>query len=650
MNNPSLGDMDALQAISSDALPLYKSPSDADRLALHLQQASDAYYNHGSSPLSDEAFDIAKDHLEKIAPTHTFLDQVGAHVPDNVKARLPFWMGSMNKIRDSERDIQNWVAKYSSGGYVISDKLDGISAMITYDSAGRMRMYSRGDGTYGQDVSHLLGHLRGIPSQLTNFTVRGELIIPRDSWMHMQHTGANARNVVAGAMHRKTPDPAVTKHIDFVAYDILQPRTLKPSLAFKRLQHLGFKVAYNEFISRSSCTLRYLSEKLIDRRAASRYECDGIIVTHDDIHDIVVGKNPPYAFAFKSMHTHTEAEVTVSHVDWKVSKDGYIKPTINFPPTQIAGVSIQRATGFNASYIEANKIGPGARIVIVRSGDVIPHVVRVLQPAMSGEPQMPPMPFKWTDTHVDVTAASSDSMEQRMRELEHFVKTLNVSNVASGTIRKLFSAGFDSLPKLLAITENDLLQIEGFKKASAEKIYKALQGVRKNASCVQLMAASNIFGRGLGQKKLMAIVKAHPKVLERHIPTAAEIETIEGIGPITAQAFCKGLAAFFAMMDDIGIPCHAKSSRSPSQSATTPAASHAPYALAGKNIVFTGFRAKQWEDLVVDHGGEVTSTLSKHTHILVALDPSKASSKLEKARKLGISVISKQDFETQYMS
>lgn len=643
--------MDKLRKDPFKALAAYKTEGDGDKLAKLLEKASAAYYNTGESLLSDDIFDMAKDHLTKIAPSHPFLQQVGAPIAAGDKVTLPYWMGSMDKIRDDPKALDKWVDKYD-GEYVISDKLDGNSGMIVYDSQLKPKMYSRGDGKVGQDISHLLPFIQGVPKKgvvtTPGLAVRGELIISKKNWDTISDLGANARNVVAGALHKKKPKPEIATKIDFVAYDMVNPRTTKPSVSFDALAKLGFIVVSHKTLSKKDLTMDNLSKILMDRRNSSPYECDGIIVAHNENHPIVANSNPKYAFAFKSILTHDEAEVVVSHIEWNVSKDGYIKPTIYFPPVTIAGAKIQRATGFNGSFIETNQIGPGSRIVIIRSGDVIPHVVRVLTPAASGKPQMPEIPFEWTDTHVDIVAAEKDGAEQRQRTLEHFSKTLDIPFVAAGTLKKLVDAGFDTIPRLLSITEADLLKIDGFKKVSAAKVAKSLKDVRESVTCVQMMAASNIFGRGMGEKKLQVIVKALPQILERQKPSRAELVAIEGVGPATVDSFLNGLTAFFALMDEMNMPCRSVSTKTKPSDVAHQDKPQQAKPLNNITVVFTGFRAKDWEEAITAAGGKVTTSVSRNTTMIVAADPSENSSKLEKARELNIPIMSKTQFAQEY--
>lgn len=606
-----------------------------------LDVASDAYYNTSTPLVADDLFDMIKDTLAKRDPTNPSLKRVGAPARGD-KVALPYWMGSMDKIRDDPKQLAKWQSKYE-GRYVVSDKLDGNSAMIVNGSDGVLRMYSRGDGEMGQDITHLLSAIRGIPTKTSipaSMAVRGELIISRENWQRIRHLGANARNVVAGTMNAKHPNPEITSVIDFVAYEMVKPKSLPPSGSLESLESIGFFVTYHEVITPANLTTDKLSEILIRRRRDSPYECDGIVVEHDAIHKTIKGKNPAHAFAFKSILTHDEAEVIVQQVEWNVSKDGYMKPTVIFDPVTIEGAQIRRATGFNAAFIEKNIIGPGSRIVIIRSGDVIPHIIKVLSSSTSGKPSMPTDKYVWSDTHVDIMidgSAPSDEME--LKRMEHFVSTLDIKNVAGGTLKRLYDAGFNTIPKLMAITTRDVLQIEGFKEASAQRIVEGFQKA-KSSHCADLMVASNVFGRGLGKKKIALFIDAVPSILEGTTPTLEQLTSIKGLGPTTAQSFLESLPPFFKFMKDIGVPCRPRTpAHAPGPSISTSSA------FANKTVVFTGFRNAEWEQQIIAAGGKVTGSISKNTNLVVAADPSDDSTKLKKARDLNIRIISRSEFE-----
>lgn len=622
----------------------------ADEIAQLLEEASAAYYNSSKQLMSDDLFDVVKAHLKKIAPKHDFFKKVGAPVEKD-KVTLPYWMGSLDKIRDDAKALTKWKEKYP-GEVIISDKLDGNSAMIVFDVATGFRMYSRGDGEIGQNITSLLSMMPSMKepmefiktSGLKKIAIRGELIISRKNWETISHMGANARNVVAGTMNAKTRDARITQWIEFVAYDLLEPKSPLPSTGLQAIQDLGFTVMHHEMVKGDQMTPEFLSEILMRRRKNSPYEIDGIVVMHNEQHKLVKGKNPKYGFAFKSILTHAEAEVIVSDVEWNASKDGYLKPLVHFPTVTIAGVNISKATGFNAQFIEKNVIGPGSRLVIIRSGDVIPHILRVLSPSATGQPQFPTdTEYIWNDTHVDILVAG-ESKEVALKTLEHFAKTLQIPFVAAGTIKRLFDQGINTIPKLYALTENDLKKLDGFKGVMAEKIAKSLQEMRDKVTCEQLMVASNLFGRGLGEKKLTLIVQHFPDILKasRKMPSKSELLQVEGIGGVTADAFLKTLSKFYQLLDDLSFKCE-------KQKPPTPKAT--PANVAGvrfdeETIVFTGFRSKEWEELVTSRGGKISGSVSKKTTLVVAADPNENSGKLEKARELGIKIVSKEQFAT----
>lgn len=612
-----------------------------DEIAALLERAADAYYNTSKAILTDDMFDIFKNHLKKVAPKHPFLKKIGAPVQAGRKVDLPYWMGSLDKIRDDPKQLDKWKQKYH-GTYVVSDKLDGNSALVVYDS-NRAVMYSRGDGLQGQDISHLLPYIQGLPATapLERVAVRGELIISKKNWESIQDRGANARNVVAGVMHSKNPDPAIAPLIEFVAYDMIYPRTRTLSEGMHEMSQIGFRVVDHRALTEHELVHDALSTILVERRRDSDYEIDGIVVIHDAVHKLTKGKNPTYGFAFKSILTHEEAEVIVTHVEWNGSKDGYLKPLVHFDTVVLAGVKISKATGFNASFIEKNVIGPGSRVIIIRSGDVIPHILRVISPSALGIPSFPTdVSFKWNDTHIDIMVQGSSSQVE-LRQLEHFCSTLDVQYVAAGTLKKLYDHGFDTIPKILRVTEEELLKIDGVKETSAKRIVEGIASI-KSARCEDLMVASNIFGRGLGKKKIALIVSSFPCILDGKAPTTAELESVEGIGPQTASAFIKGLPAFFKFMQEARLQCKPvvpKEANHQSQS----------FNFTKEVIVFTGFRNKEWESLIHANGGKVTTTVSKNTTLLVATNPDDESSKVQKARELGIIIISKDQFSQKYL-
>ena len=201
----------------------------------------------------------------------------------------------------------------------------------------------------------------------------------------------------------------------------------------------------------------------------------------------------------------------------------------------------------------------------------------------------------------------------------------------------------------------EVLKIEGFQKTSAEKLMKSLQSVRDNTLCADLMSATNVFGRGLGSRKIKPILEMYPDILsKRRIPKIEEIVKVEGIASKTAALFIDNLQDFFNLIDEMDIPCRLEKPKK-AKAAPKPAKEEAPKQQGPKKsftnmtVVFTGFRNKEWEEMIESNGGHVTTSVSKKTSLVVALNPEDNTGKTAKANDLGVRVISREDFEKEYI-
>lgn len=648
-----------LAKLNKNTADVLKSLSVAE-VAKLIQELNVAYYNTGAPLVSDAIYDVIRDHLRSIDPDHPVLKEVGAGIAvgDNRKEKLPFYMGSLDKIKnDDPKALAGFKKKYP-GSVMVSDKLDGVSCLVHYN-AGVIKLFSRGDGKIGQNITNIIPYIKGIPGK-TYFekvekegipiAVRGELIIAKDDWKKIADKGANARNTVSGAINAKTPDMDVLKHIQFVAYELINPDNHTPEAQIKDMKCLGFNIVHHELVKDKDLSEETLSKILVRRRENSPFEIDGIVVFHNEsAHKRSIGDNPDYAFAFKSFQTMERAETTVTGVEWNISKDGLLKPTVIFSPVALDGVTIQKATGFNAKFIADNKIGPGARIIIIRSGQVIPYVKEVIAPAPDAH--MPDIPYEWNATGVDAvvktTGEAADAVA--IKTLEYFFSKVDVPGLGPANVKKLYEAGYKRPRDIFEASAAELTKLEGFKEKSAVKLAEALKTRRATLEedCVLLMDASNTMGRGMGTKKIEMIV-AHigPKILsERYVPSVTELVSIKGIEQKTAELFIENLPKCFKFLEDNGF---ASCLRAP---AAAPAQSPAKQdnKLAHLNVVFTGVRSKEAEAVIVKYGGKVSSGVSKHTTLVVAKDPDGSSNTLVKARELGVKIISLEDFVEWYM-
>jgi DNA ligase (NAD+) len=617
-----------------------------DEIAGILQKASYQYYNTDTPLFSDNTFDLIQEYLEKRCPDHPILKNIGAAVTDSKKEELPFYMGSLDKIKTDQKYFEKWMSTYTCS-YMISDKLDGNSGLFHVNKNGQVSLFTRGDGTIGQNVTHLKGFVRHLPShQMTkDIAVRGEFIISKTDFEKLRAKGANARNMVAGILNAKIPDMEVAQHVQFIAYEVIHPR-LTPEKQFEFLKEHGFKSAWHTLVSDKVLSLDKLSSVLLERRKTSEFEIDGIVVYHNELHQRIK-ENPKYAFAFKNVQTMDRTEVIVAKVEWNMSKDGYMKPVVIFNPVPLSGVTVQRATGFNAKFIRDNKIGPGSKIVVMRSGDVIPYITDIITESGTGEPQMPEVAYEWTSTGVDIFVDKKDtnaSDELMLKNLQHFFNKVDFQGVSSATIKKLYAAGFTTVRAIFDIKKTDLLKIDGFKEKSSEKLLAALAEKKDGISCITLMEASNALGRGFGAKKLELILQGIPDILvKRYVPTVEELVKIKGVEKKTAQTFVGNLPDFFKFLKDNKLVCAAEDT-------VTTALLTEPVSdkLNGIVVVFTGFRDKTLEEFVKSNGGTVSGTVNKKTTLLVVKEmKEKESGKVLEAQALGIKIVTLAVFKAQ---
>lgn len=569
------------------------------------------YHTIGHPTISDIEYDKLKDELYKMDPKNAYFRRVGADMPNSVK--LPYYLGSLNKIRDDTKAINNWIKTFK-GPYYVSEKLDGISAL--YDIKNN-KMYTRGNGTYGSDISYILPYI-SMPdtSNTANITIsyiRGELIIPNDKWKASM--GTNARNTVAGVVNAKILNQSILKHVKFVPYTVIEPVS-----SIEKIRDIDGHVKIESI---DDLSIDNLQKTLKEWKELSKYEIDGIVITQQGEYPIKIGDNPKHAFAFKSINTHQIMDVTVTKVEWNESKGGLLKPRVLFNAIRVDGADISAASGHNARFIQENKIGVGAVISIIRSGGVIPKIQHVVSPADTVS--MPTVTWTWNDKHVEAIAVQ-ESAEQKIQEILNFFKKLGVKGVGKKIIELLYNNGFDNIEKLLELDYNTLSNVKGVGKKTIDLLTDSITNIKSNASLIDIMVASNMFKNGIGEKKLKNIVDNMPNIMEQH--SIDDIKKINGIGEATAKQFVENLDTFKIFHNKYFKKHIVKQDTSQK---------YKEY-----NIVFTGFRDKQLEKVITDGGGKISSTVSKKSTHVVAKDISGNSGTLQKARELGVEIIDKQ--------
>jgi len=604
------------------------------QLAELLREANKAYYNEEPF-FTDNQYDIVKEYVEAKYPSNQVIHEIGAPVERN-KVKLPYPMGSMDKIKPDTSALANWTAKFT-GPYVLSCKLDGVSGLYTTEGK-EPKLYTRGDGRVGQDISHLIPFLclpktRGI-------VIRGEFIIPRALFeSKYKDKFANPRNMVAGIVNHKTINEAI-KDLHFVAYELMKP-IHKPSKQLEFLSTLDVEVV--AYKTENILTNELLSQTLMNWRYNYAYEIDGVIVADDKVYERKPG-NPEHAFAFKMVLSDQVAEAKVVDVLWAPSKDGYLKPRVQIEPLNLGGVQITYATGFNGAFINDNKIGIGAVVELIRSGDVIPYIRKVIVPA--DEAKMPSVPFKWNDTHIDIMLEDIESDETvKEKNITGFFRGIGVEGLSSGNIKRIIEAGYDSVPKILRMEIPDFLEVHGFKEKTATKLYDGIREKIEGASLTSIMSASNMFGRGFSEKKIELIMDAYPTVLlskESDAQKIAKISAIKGMASKSAEAFVDRIPDFINFIKEAGLVKKLAVSSKPKKELDQ------SHPLFGKSIVMTGFRDAELQNELKDIGAKIGTSVSSKTFVVLVKDKDEDTGKAAEARKLGVPLMTPEEFRTKY--
>ncbi len=597
--------------------------------------SNNQYYNQDPI-MTDNQYDIIKEYVDLKYPSNTIIHKIGAKVEKN-KVKLPYVMASMDKIKPDTGALLTWIQKYK-GPYILSCKLDGVSGLYTTEN-DEQKLYTRGDGFIGQDVSHLIPYLR-LP-KVKDIVIRGEFIISKEVFeKKYKATSANPRNMVAGLINHKTINEAI-KDINFVVYEVIVPE-LKPSEQMEYLQTINVEPVTYKITD--ILTNELLSDLLVEWRQNNKYEIDGVIVTNDNIYPRKSG-NPEHAFAFKMVLSDQVAEAKVVDVIWSPSKDGYLKPRVRIEPINLGGVTIEYATGFNAAFIENNKIGIGATIQLIRSGDVIPYIKSVIVPAP--EAKMPEVEYKWNDTHVDIMLQNTtNDPVVKEKNITGFFKGIGVEGLSSGNINKLINAGYDDVQSIINMNVDDFLEVDGFKDKMANKLYQGIQTKLNEASIVTLMAASNIFGRGFSEKKLQLIMDELPDILisdEKDLDKVEEVATIKGMATKTAEAFVLKIDDFVEFLKECGL--EEKLYQLPGEKSEKNEA----HPLYNKTVVLTGTRDKNIIEFLKKIGAHQGTSVSSKTDLVVAKDPNDETGKVYDAKKYGINIMSVDEFIKEYM-
>lgn len=646
----------------ADIVKKIKSGDSVEKIALLsveeletvITYAADKYYNTSKPVISDALYDLMIDFLRDRNPKSSVLKIVGSQLKSKNKVKLDYSLGSMDKIKPPSNQLEIWTKKYPPP-YNFSDKLDGVSALLTYnnDLNPTVKMFTRGTATEGMDITSLIKYINlpdiekimayckknKIEGETNTIAFRGELIIKESVFQEQldngEHKLKNVRNSVAGLVNSKKINPNLAKSTELVLYEVVDP-FVPIEKQFDIINDLGFNCVSNKKYNKK-LSFEVLSSYLKDRRSKSEYLIDGIIVTSASNTERNTDGNPEYAFAFKDILEDQKGTTKVISVEWNVSKDGYIKPTILLEPITIGGVEIQRTTGFNAKFINDNKIGPGAVIEVIRSGDVIPYIQKVILPTKAEMPPQTMGKWHWNETGVDIIVDNLELNDVLVKNIHYFFSSLDTKGLGEKNIEKMVTAGLDSIKKILQANYMAFLMVEGFAEKSAKNLVQSIKKAMTNIPLARLMAASNKLGHGMGEERMKQVLFAYPNIMTDYKKWKKNefiemIKEINGWEEKTATQFVNNFNEYIKFYETIKNYITIEEKKKIIKGEFT-----------GKTVVLSGFRDKEIQTKIEEQGGKVGSSVSKNTNYLIIKESvDEMTEKMKKASELGIKILTKE--------
>lgn len=572
----------------------------------------------------------------------------------------------------SESEIRDWVArnyKLVPNGteftFFTDIKMDGLAMSLHYENGIFKQAVTRGDGLVGEDVTMNVKTIQNIPLKLNlenppeHLEVRGEVIIFKQDFEKLNQMQAklgekpfaNPRNLAAGTIRQLDPRIAASRPLRFMAYDLVTPDLPTHQEAYEFLRQIGFQTSGQDHVYTHLNEVFAEIKHLGQVRGDFLFNTDGMVIKINDrkIYSElgIVGKTPRAAVAFK--YPAEESTSKVRDIVISIGRTGAATPVAILDPVEIAGSTVRHATLHNSDEIEKLDIRIGDTVIIYKAGDIIPKIKEVLftlRPENT-EPfdyekalknQYPELEFERPDGEVVYRVKGQDSDFILCRNLEYFAskQALNIEGLGEKNVNLLVDAGLlKSLVDLYRLQKSDLIKLERFGELSATKLINAIEGT-KQAPLAKFITALGI--RHVGAQTAVALADAFQSLEALRDATEEELLKIPDIGLTVSES----ILAYFADEDNL------KQLNDFKALGVRPVyINHDNAPLKGQSFVVTGtltdMGREEAEDLLREKGATVTSSVTKNTTALIA-GAKPGASKVTKAEKLGIKIISEAEF------
>lgn len=620
-------------------------------------------YRKGEPIISDRQYDNLIAELKKQHPNHEWFSRIEpSDIPETRKIKLPVQMKSLNKIL-SIQEFHGWVKSCGLRGIhklVCMPKFDGGSLLVTEST---QQGFSRGgEENEGQNCDLHVLKSEIITNNKFQYTF-GEFIISVEDWEKHFKGQINPRsgqiykaprNVAVGMLNSDIP-PQKISHATFFRYGI---SGWHPEYATFTEQIKDICDTYFQPHLYYTTEVKNISHDLLQslyETWSKIYGIDGIVLYIDDLElSEKIGRNqssgnPMYAIAYKGGFEE-EVETEVLSVTVEVSKNGYLRPTVQIEPVSLSNSTISNPTGNNMRFITDNKIAAGSIIKIKRSGEVIPKIIGVTIPATEESMgdlldtlsycQSCGKPTQWNDTRTDIMCTNQECQGIQFAKLLHFYLTIGCDGLGKEIFSKLFDAGFNSISKMLSVTANDIIAIDRLGMSSAKTLIDLNQKIKEGLPMDLLIHASDCFV-GIGRKKAVALLNKFEASNVNHLSILLIQSNICPADlSITEKAFYDGIPKFLDFIVENNLTA-LDVELQPEMNENGK--------FNGFSVCFTGVRDKDLEAYIISEGGSIASGISKKTTHLVVKDKNSSSSKTEKAKQLSIPIFEINEFKDHFI-
>jgi DNA ligase (NAD+) len=657
----------------------------AEELRKLLEYHNHRYYVLDSPEISDAEYDELFDELLRLETEYPILQtpdsptqRVGAQPLDKFPSRkhsLP--MRSLNKAMtredfiDFDRRMNELIA--GEGGrieYFVEPKYDGLAVELIYENGVLVSGSTRGDGITGEEVTANLRTIKSIPLTLQSkkppklIEVRGEVIIFKTDFEKFnkareklgEELFANPRNMAAGSLRQLDSRITAQRPLRFIAYGtgLLEGRSLsKQNDTIDYLDSLGFKVSDMRNVFGNVDEVENYYNGILSRRDSLDYDIDGVVIKVNSFRQQEIAgelsRSPRWAVAWK--FPPAQQTTVVENIEVQVGRTGALTPVAHLKPVSVGGVTVSRATLHNEDEVRRKDVRIGDTVMVQRAGDVIPEVVKVITEKRTGKEKEFRMPDRCPVCGSPVARAEGESATrctslycraQQVERIFHFTSKggMDIEGLGYKTVEVLVDQEIikDVADLYLLYKKRDLLTgMERMGEKSVQNLIDSIENSKKR-ELSRIIFALGIFGVGENMANLLA---AHYGSIEKLKDSQIdELQQIEGVGPIVAKSIFeffrdKNNVQIINRLKEFGVEFTEESS-GPSEGI-----------FSGKTFVLTGtldsYTRTEAKKEIENRGGKVSSSVSKKTDfVLAGADP---GSKLDKARKLGVTVIDESEFK-----